>query len=68
MSQARRFEDLKVDHEGKEIRRARRRWRCGRAAPLAKLGRWLDDEPRVASDLDAPPPDLTCGPWLSARS
>ena len=50
MSQARRFEDLKVDHEGKEIPELTSVETGIR--PLAKLA-VVDDEPRLAS-LDAP--------------
>ena len=50
MSQARKFEDLKVDHEGKELPQLEAVETGLR--PLAKLA-VVDDEPRVAN-LDAP--------------
>jgi DNA recombination protein RmuC len=50
MSQARKFEDLKVDHEGKELPPLEAVETGLR--PLAKLA-VVDDEPRVAN-LDAP--------------
>ena len=46
MTQARRFEELEVDHEGKDDRRAASRWRRP-SRPLAKLA--ADETPPTLS-------------------